>query len=252
MNTLRDSTSKLIVDGFSPFAFDQLRKEDHEELMMLSKRITSQNPGFIYCTDYGLVPDNKTDRGITRREPLNGQDGKWLTQYRPSLRRELCTKLGTNTLPPEIEEWLQKAKYIYTTLLNFSKEIIKDVDQQIPEYNIYKQYTDVEAEDLHMLRSVQYDPSVKRRPVADKHCDYSLITLAGYQSYPGLWLRTKEKKRIDYLPKENEIMVFWGRKAPTISQGLLRKVEHGAHVPKTQVQRDAGIFFGHADVPMAA
>lgn len=248
MKNFEDSIERLIEEGSSPFNFSKLNTIDYEHLMVLSKKISNTNPGFKYCTDYGVVPDKKTDRGIFRRErdDLTGQDAKWLYQYRPSLKRELQNKLlDPETFTPELNDWLKKAKQVYTALHEFSKEIVKGVDHLLPEFKIYERYTDVESNDLHMLRSIAYDESTDIAPVADIHCDYSFITLAPYQSYPGLQLKKRNGNMVEYKPKEGEIMVFWGRKAPTVSNGKLIKVEHMVNVPETGIQRDATVFFGH-------
>jgi len=248
MNNFDESVERLVNEGFSTFDFKRLSVVDYEQLMILSKKITVQNPGFKYCTDYGFVPDKKTDRGVFRRErdEVTGQDAKWLYQYRPSLRRELLNKLNESQyLPAEVEDWIQKAKQVYTTLYEFSKEIIKGVDHLMPEFKLYEKYVDVESSDMHMLRSVQYDESTNTALVADRHCDYSFLTLAPYQSYPGLWLENKLGAMVEYKPKEGELMAFWGRKAPTASVDKLRKVEHMVDVSEIGIQRDATVFFGH-------
>jgi hypothetical protein len=248
MNNFNDSVELLVEEGIASFEFKRLSPYDYEQLMILSKKVSAQNPGFLYCTDHGIVPDNKTDRGIFRRErnEETKQDAKWLYQYRPSLRRELLAKLGNpKFLPNELEEWLQKAKQVHTTLHEFSKEIILGVNHLIPEHNLYKRYIDIESEDLHMSRNVAYDKSNGFVEVAEDHCDFSFITLAANQSYPGLWAEDKHGNMVERKPEEGKIFVFWGRKAPTASKGILRKIKHRVSVPKIGVQRDANIFFGH-------
>ncbi len=244
LNNFEKSVNDLIRNGYGIFDTN-LTKIDFQRCMNPMKILTGLNPGLKYCTD----PENiEPDRGLFYRNKEEGKDNKWCFHYRESLATELRKKLGEGEWSNELICYLNNSRFVFEKILNLSIEIVKAVDKKIPRFGLYNLYTDPRSRSMNLLRNVQYDAPEEDLNVAGEHFDRSLITLCGYENHPGLYIEENGKK-IPYLYQEGKVLVFWGRKAASLTNGRLKKVKHGVDVFEKDIQRDAIPFFGHTYRP---
>ncbi len=245
LNDFEKAVNDLIRNGYSEFDIN-LTKEDFERCMEPMKAITSKNPGLNYCTD----PEaEEHDRGIFYRTSKKGKDDKWCFHGYPTIEAELNKKLGEGEWPNELVCLLNNSKKVYSAFQEKSQEIVKAIDEIMPEFGLYKLYLDPMSQALQVSRFVAYDKAKKKFTVAGKHFDQSFITLSGYQSHSGLYLIDKQGNKINLEYHEGKVWVFFGRKAPFLTAGKLTASEHGVDVFEKDIQRDAVPFFGHIYIP---
>lgn len=239
-----ESLDSLITDGFGLFEIS-LDKNVFEEQLSSIKNIISQDPGLKYCSDPNA---EEFDRGIFRRNKNEGKDNKWCAHYRPTLIRELGHELWNHEFE-EFSKYQQISNIIFNTARDLLSEIVKSVDEKMPQYGLFDLYNQTNHLDLNCQRSIIYDAPDEDLKVANDHFDRNFVTGAMYESHPGLFLIKKDGSIHKHVYQENLVLVFWGRKADALTNGLLPKVRHGVDVFKKGTQRDSSVFFGHTKYP---
>lgn len=236
---------ELILYGYAEFDID-LSKDDFVRCMEPMKAITSRNPGLTYCTD----PEaEEHDRALFKRSSKHGKDNKHCWHYYREVEQELTKKIGEGEWPNELVCLVNNSKKLYNALQAKSMEIIKQIDEIMPEFELYDLYMDPKSQALQVMRGVQYRKPEKSFTVAGSHFDQSCITLQGYQSHSGLYLIDKQGNRINLEYHEGKVWAFFGKKAPILTAGKLPASEHGVDVFEKDIQRDAVPFFGHIYIP---
>lgn len=244
LNEFEKSVNELILYGYAEFSIN-LRKEDFIRCLNPMKAITSKNPGLKYCTD----PEaEEHDRGIFYRTSKKGKDDKWCYHPYENIENEFQKKFGEGIWDNDLLILLNNSKKIHKEFQTKSGEIVKAIDSLMPEFGLYDLYIEPRSQAIQVARFVAYDEAKERFTVAGRHTDQSFITLQGYQSHSGLYLVDQSGNIINLEYHEGKVWVFFGRKAPLLTNGKLNASEHGVDVFEKDIQRDAVPFFGHINI----
>ncbi|HVN26302.1 MAG TPA: hypothetical protein VMT99_01445 [Candidatus Paceibacterota bacterium] len=203
-------------------------------------------------------PDGSPDDGyIPRKGEMKGDgdryDEKDIFHFRPRLL-DFLKQNDVNYEP--WRPWLNKCLTLYRLCFGKEAELLLDIDRLKPGYDCLRQFVDLEADQLHVLRIVQYVPhgSVDDNTVGKKHLDRNFLTFQIAESRPGLrYFPDGSDDPVVYKAQHDHVLAFPGRKFAKNTGGEVPALAHdivnvGECDPTTG--RWSVIFFGHIVEPL--
>ena len=223
------------------------------------KRFLATPPEFRKKWTIHLPVSKKADHGYS---PPKGEgfDPKHIFQYRTDLKRmllelqpgELDVREQLLTLKEfeEYEDWLHNLGEVSRIMRKVMLEIAKELDRQLPGYDLFGQLKRPELIPRNLIRLIEYeyDPARKGEPLASLHTDQSAVTGQWYESEDGLVIIDCNGNEIRYDYVLGLVTVFFGKKISSATNGLLLPTKHYVDsIAKTN--RNSGIYFMHTDHP---
>lgn len=246
-----ESVRNLITKGYGIFQAPVKISDYIQPIFNDFKQLIAESAEFKKQWEFH-VPVNgklskKPDRGLVHPKG-DGYDIKWTFMYDDTLKELLYNRFS----PGEITEYLNFLDNLSQTtmwLKHMSHKILREVDTQLPGYDLYKQVSSPGALNMHVVRLLEYlyqagAPAVN--PMASLHTDQSCFTMQWFESHRGLVLIDYKGNKIEYNYEPGKVIAFWGKKAPQATNDFLKPVEHYVD-SRAEADRNSGIYFVHTE-----
>jgi len=211
--------------------------------------LSRDNPGFEHSLEF-LFPGHgsRPDDGLVRRtDPRTGSeegDHKWFLHVRPwtpQYHKRWLPNLfdsvrdrvpGLNDIFPEFLDWhrevVRQAEEVRVLVSGFLTEL----EQACPGLDLVGQINHPEAQELHVVRFLYYDPRPVGSTLASLHKDFGLITADLAMSSEGLCLSPEEAflhpdQIVSHRSDPDRVILFPGRKLDLVSRGKIPGLCHG-------------------------
>lgn len=242
-----ESVHDLITNGYGIFAAPAKVTDYIAPIFRDLKKLIAEDDDFkkkweIHVAINGQLP-KKPDRGLVHPKG-DGFDKKWTFMYCDELKTWLYQRFALD----EIKDYFEFLGNLSQTMLfleHQSYQILREVDRQLPGFDLYKQAYD--ARSMHVIRLLEYlyqAGAPQANPMASLHTDQSLLTTQWYESHPGLVVTDYDGNKIEYDYTPGKAIVFFGKKAPVATNNRLQAVEHYVD-SRAQENRNSGIYFVH-------
>ncbi|TSC72781.1 MAG: hypothetical protein G01um101448_930 [Parcubacteria group bacterium Gr01-1014_48] len=214
--------------------FEQTAQQFEQLLLSESRR-------YIRSWELKLRDDDEADDGIIVRKDKK-HDPKTFFHFRPGLTEELTRR---NVNFARYHSFLEHASGDYYTCNEHMLALAAALDREAPGFYFHEKLLASEIPRRGVYRILWY-PSIGKKLgaiLAQEHTDKSCITYHLWDRTAGL--RYGEDK-VQYLAEPGTVLVFWGKKAPILTNGLAQPLLHDVvNCVQAENARMASIFFGH-------
>lgn len=148
-------------------------------------------------------------------------------------------------------EWLLAMQTMYKFCQHAFCGALLELDSYDSGFCFAERFLSLTATNRHVLRLLSYnEPMLPGQVLGKAHVDRNFGTIQVYESHPALVLNLPQG-RLNYVPKQNQALMFTGAKAATLTDRRLPAINHAVIVPNDfvpqaeVVPRQSIVFFGH-------
>lgn len=255
----------LLAYGYAAIQFPVSRHQIEKKIIDPFSALTAlpERDRRKWCFDFS--DNQRPDHGLVRRGSREQDDEKFFFHWRfaDEPKRQLPQLLnyrGVSVAP--YKPWFQSMNRLCGKALLAIEQVALGLDQVCPEFappgkSFAGELRTTAAMRQHVLRLLKYDAKPKQNDLADAHHDFSFLTVAIYESAPGLW---KGDPNNPHHAEPGWALLFPGRKMEwftggriensVVTRGRIQALPHGVLSPTEAITRFAAVFFSHVDGPM--